>query len=145
MEDRELLISFQKIYNWMEDAESKEIFLSRLSFVISRDYNYMYKIISKYVPDMAALNDKAIPSLLKKLPYDKDFYLYGAGEDALANLHYFVKDARFRGFCDQDKQKQKDGVEGYAVISPEAIIQTKDSSIVISTHRGLEAIKKYLI
>ena len=48
MEDRELLISFQKIYNWMEDAESKEIFLSRLSFVISRDYNYMYKIISRY-------------------------------------------------------------------------------------------------
>lgn len=145
MEDRELLIPFQKIYNWMEDEESKEIFLNRLSFVISRDYNYMYKIISKYVPDMAVLNDEAIPALLNQLPYDKDFYLYGAGEDALANLHYFVKDARFRGFCDQDKQKQKDGVEGYAVISPEAIIQTKDSSIVISTHRGLEAIKKYLI
>lgn len=136
--------TFQKIYNWLEDEESKEIYLNRLCFVISRDYRYMRNIISKYVPDMAALNDEIIPELLKSVPKDKDIILYGAGDDARANLHYVVGDKRFKGFCDRDVLKQQSGVDGYTVISPEDLLK-RDCNILISTHRGYNAIKDYLI
>ena len=145
MQIENFLESLATIYQWMEDDESKEIYLNRLSFIISRSYDFMYRIISKYVPDMAELNDKAIPKLLSILPDEKDFYLYGAGEDARANLHYFVQDKRFKGFCDRSIEKQKAGVDGYRVISPEEIIKNEQCSIVISTHRGLDAIREFLL
>ncbi len=99
----DILKSYKQIYGWLYDDESKEIYLNRLNFLISNDYRYMHKIISKYVLDMAALNDKEIPELLDKLPSDKDIVLYGAGEDARANLCYFVNDSRFKGFCDKNE------------------------------------------
>lgn len=143
--DHMLVETLRQVYEWMEDDESKYIYLNRLSFVISRDYKYMRNIISKYVPDMAALNDVEIPGLLKRLPEDKDMYLYGAGEDARANLHYFVADSRFRGFCDGNKEKQASGVDGCEVISPEKLLENDSCSIVISTHRGLQQIKEFLL
>lgn len=135
----------RRIYSWLCDKESKDIYLNRLNFVISNDYLYIQNIIHKYVPDMAALNDKAIPNLLNHLPNDKDIILYGAGEDARANLCYFVNDKRFKGFCDRNVIKQKTGVDGYNVISPEELLCNPDCSIVISTHRGYRAIKEYLL
>ena len=53
------------IYNWLEDEQSKEIYLNKLNFLVTGNYEYMHKIISKYVPDMAALNEKAIPELMR--------------------------------------------------------------------------------
>lgn len=97
------------IYNWLEDEQSKEIYLNKLNFLVTGNYEYMHKIISKYVPDMAALNEKAIPELIALLPQDRDIVLYGAGEDARANLHYFVNDPRLKCFCDQNINKQKMG------------------------------------
>ena len=87
---RGLLDNLRNIYKMMEDEESKEIYVKRLLFLVTGDYSYIHDIIHKYVPDMAVLNDKAIPMLLEKLPQDRDIILYGAGEDAKANLNYFV-------------------------------------------------------
>lgn len=133
------------IYDWLCDEESKEIFLNRVNFLVTNDYKYMHNIINKYVPDMAELNNKAIPKLLAELNSDKDIILYGAGEDARANLCYFVDDKRFKGFCDRSIEKQKKGVDGYPVISPEQLLKDEECNIVISTHRGYSEIRKYLI
>lgn len=140
-----LMDQLKCIYDWLCDEQSKYIYVNRLSFLVSNKYEYMHNIIDKYVLDMAVLNQRAIPSLLEKLPYDKDIILYGAGEDARANLRYFVNDSRFKGFCDKDIIKQKNGVDGYQVIAPEQLLQMTDCSIVISTHRGYEAIKNFLL
>lgn len=134
-----------KVYNWLCDKESKDIFLNRVNFEVTNDYQYMHNIIDKYVPDMASLNNEAIPKLLATLPTDKDIILYGAGEDARANLCYFVNDSRFKGFCDKSVEKQRTGVDGYSVIAPEELLQNNECSIVISTHRGYEEIRQYLI
>lgn len=142
---RGLFNDLRNIYEMMEDEESKEIYVKRLLFLVTGDYSYMHDIIHKYVPDIAALNDKAIPMLLEKLPKDRDIILYGAGEDAKANLNYFISDSRFKGFCDQSKEKQSQGVKGYPVIAPETLFEIKNASIVISTHRGLEEIKENLL
>lgn len=144
MKTEEIISNFSKIYSWMSDEQSKDIYLNRLNFLITGDYKYMHNIIRKYVPDMAALNDKVVPQLLNELP-EKDIILYGAGEDAKANIHYFINDARFKGFCDKDINKQRNGVCGYPVLSPEMLLADENCSIVISTHRGLEEIKKFLM
>lgn len=143
--EKGLLENFSVIYNRLSDEQSKEIYINRLNFLITGDYRYMHNIISKYVPDMAALNDKAIPELLDKLPADRDIILYGAGEDARANLHYFASDKRFKGFCDQNAQKQQKGVDGYKVISPNDLLKYEECSIVISTHRGYAEIREHMI
>ena len=136
---------FQQIYSWLEDEESKYIYLNRLNFIISHDYTYMRNIINKYVPDMAALNDRVIPKLLKEIPKEQKFILYGAGEDARANLCYFINDERFLGFCDRDTQKQITGVDGVRVISSEQLLQDKACTIIISTHRGYDEIREFLL
>lgn len=133
------------IYDWLCDEESKEIFINRVNFLITKDYRYMHNIINKYVPDMAELNNNEIPKLLSELDSDKDIFLYGAGEDARANLYYFVDDERFKGFCDRSIEKQKVGVDGYQVISPQELLKNESCNIVISTHRGYEEIRKSLI
>lgn len=145
MKLEDAIIELGKIYNWLSDEQSKEIYINRINFLITGNYEYMYHIIKKYVPDMAELNDKAIPQLLKSLPMEKKIILYGAGEDAKANLHYFANDTRFIGFCDGNVEKQKSGVQGYTCISPEKLLQDENCSIVISTHRGLDEIKHWLI
>lgn len=142
--EKAIIEKLRQVYDWLEDGESKDIYLNRLNFLISGDYKYLRYVIAKYVPNLAALNDKAIPELLEKLPPDKDIILYGAGEDAKANLHYFLKDLRFKGFCDKDLYKQEHGFEGFKVISPEDLLKDEGCSIVISTHRGLAEIKDYL-
>lgn len=140
----EVFKKYREVYNALEDEESKDIYLNRLNFLISDDYKYMRHVIDNYVPELAALNNKAIPDLIATLPEEKPIILYGAGEDAKANLHYFEEDSRFKGFCDRDTKKQRDGFEGYTVISPEELLKDSSASIVISTHRGLAEIKKFL-
>lgn len=69
------------------------------------------------------------------------------GEDARANLCYFADDERFIGFCDRSIEKQKIGVDGYQVISPEELLKDEKCKIVISTHthRGYDEIRKHLL
>lgn len=35
------------IYDWLCDEESKEIFINRVNFLITKDYRYMHNIINK--------------------------------------------------------------------------------------------------
>lgn len=134
-----------QIYSMLEDKESKEIYMNRLSMLITDNFDYMRDVIERYTPQLAALNNREIPKLLSSLPKEKPIMLYGAGNDAKANLHFFINDARFIGFCDKNENKQKNGFEGYPVISPSELLTKKNISIVISTHRGLVEIKNYLM
>lgn len=142
--EAKMMNDLKGIYEMLEDEESKDIFMNRMDFLISGEHKYMRYIVDTYVPDMAALNNKAIPELLSLLPEDRPIILYGAGADAKMNLHYFEDDLRFKGFCDGDIDKQKNGVAGYPVMSPEELLNTPDVSIVISTHRGMDEIRRFL-
>lgn len=138
------LLKIKEIYDMLEDEQSRDIYLNRLNFLITGDYKYIHYIIEKYTPEIMTLNQEKIPGLLKSLPEDKPIILYGAGEDAMANFHYFRQDQRVRGFCDRDIEKQKSGCVGYPVISPEKLLDDKEANIVISTHRGRKEIKEFL-
>lgn len=140
-----VVYDFRRIYSWLEDEESKDIYLNRLNFLITGDYQYMRNIISRYIPELAILNDTEIPKLLSNIPQDLPFILYGVGEGARATFHYFENDKRFKCFCDSDEKKQKNGFSGYTVMAPEELFEDKESSIIITTPRYFSEIKNFLM
>lgn len=135
---------FRKVYGLLEDEASKETYLARLNFLVTDDYKYLRPVIDKYIPEVAALNSTAISELLHTLPEDRKIVLYGAGVAAKANLYYWENDERFIGFCDRDTEKQKNGLQGYPVISPEELLKMENVSVVISTWRGYREIRNFL-
>lgn len=141
----EIVYDFHRIYSWLEDEESKDIYLNRLNFLITGDYWYIRKIVSRYVPDLAILNDTEIPRLLSQIPQDVPFVLYGVGEGARATFHYFENDARLKGFCDSDEKKQKNGFRGYAVMKPEELFEDKESSIIVTSPKYFPEIRDFLM
>lgn len=141
----EIVLDFYKIYNWLEDEESKDIYLNRLNFLITGDYRYMRNIVNRYVPDLAVLNDEEIPGLLSRIPQDAPFILYGVGEGARATFHYFENDGRLKGFCDSNEKKQKNGFRGYGVMKPEELLEDKKSSIIITSPKYFPEIKAFLM
>ncbi len=141
----EIVYDFHRIYSWLEDEESKDIYLNRLNFLITGDYWYIRNIVSRYVPDLAILNDTEIPKLLSQIPQDAPFILYGVGEGARATFHYFENDARLKGFCDSDERKQKNEFRGYAVMKPEELFEDKKSSIIITSPKYFSEISAFLM
>ncbi len=136
---------FRRIYGWLEDEESKDIYLNRLNFLITGEYKYMRNVVSRYVPDLAILNDTEIPKLLSKIPQDRSFILYGVGEGARATFHYFENDKRFKCFCDSDEKKRKNGFRGYNVMAPEELFKDRESSIIITSTKYFPEIKLFLM
>lgn len=134
----------RQVYQMLEDEQSKEIYLARLNYLTTGNINHLEMVIKKYSPQLLAPYDMAVSDLIHLLPKDKKFLLYGAGADGESNLHYFKDDKRFFGFCDRDIEKQKAGLNGYMVISPERLLQMEDVTVVISTREGEREIKDFL-
>ena len=44
------LNGWKTVYDMLEDEESKEIYLNKLSWLISGKYKYLRKIVSTYAP-----------------------------------------------------------------------------------------------
>lgn len=134
--EKSLSISdFSKIYQMLEDDESKDIYLKRLCYLISHDVKYIRELVSSYRPDLTPQNGKNPSDLITDLPQGKSFVLYGAGADAYRILPIVENDRRFIGFCSRTKQKQENGYLGYPVMSPEELLSRKDLSVIISTRR----------
>ena len=138
------LENYQKVYQMLEDAESKDIYINRLNYLISGDFAYMAKSILSYVSKALPHNGKTMGDLLKELPEGRQIVLYGAGSDGRAALPFFSQDKRFIGFCSETKWKQRDGYMGYSVLSPQELLKRKDLSVVVSTSRAREEILKIL-
>lgn len=137
---------FKRVYEMLEDDESKEIYIARLNFLLSNKFEYFKSIIEKYLPNAVARDTgKDINTLIASLPENKNIILYGAGNDARISMEYWRKDKRFIGFCDRAVEKQKNGYLGYPVMSPTELLKQQDISVVISTHTGLVEVKQFLL
>lgn len=141
----DLVSPFNKVYQLLEDEESKYIYINRLNYLITEDYKYLQCIFNKSVPKLVENQHNRTLDFIASLPQNRPIILYGAGADGIEKLHYFENDARFIGFCDRDPEKQKAGIHGYPVISPDELILKKDITIVISTRRGLHTIEQFLL
>lgn len=125
-----------KIYDILEDSQSKDIFLKRLNYWITGDFKYIRDIVTTYTPHLVPWNDESFATLLMSLPKDRGYVLYGAGRDAATLIDFCKGDNRFAGFCADDREKQKNGYLGQLVMSPEELLSRKDLSVIVSTTRA---------
>lgn len=125
--------NYQRVYGMLQDEESRDIYLSRLNWLISGDYGHIHHIISAYLPGLTNNETKTMADLRNYLPKDRKVVLYGAGGIGSGLLPEWKDDERFIGFCSHTKEKQKNGYFGFPVMAPEELLSRKDLSVVIST------------
>ena len=125
------------IYRMLEDKESKDIWLSRLNYLITGDYTYIDYIVENYCSKVYNEYSGGV-NLDKK----SEVIFYGAGERA----KYMRIPVNVKLFCDQDEKKQKEGFRGYQVISVDELIKRhRNADIVITSRQYYEEIKENLI
>lgn len=117
-----------RVYNALQDEESRELFEARLSYVFDRNQNlYEDKIHQRY-------SDWRCPEIddcLAKIESD-GIVLFGCGHDGkimkeqLSGWGY-----RVNAFCDNDSRKWGGVYEEVDIISPEDLIQKYKSSVVV--------------
>lgn len=132
--------NLMRVYNMLEDEQSKDIYLKRLNYLLTGDFKYIRDIVTLYTPEIVPWNDKGFDDLIAALPKHKNFVLYGAGLDARCMFSFCEGDRRFIGFCADDKEKQKTGYLGYPVMSPEELLAQRDLSVIVCTSRAREEI-----
>ncbi len=139
-----LLCDYQKVYQMLEDEESRDIYLNRLNAMISGDYRYIAHIVTAYQPSLPLRNGKTIQDLIASMPKDRKIVLYGAGTYARENLKNWAGDQRFAGFCSRTKRKQAHGYLGFPVMSPEELLSQQEYSVVINTTDARDEILQVL-
>lgn len=132
------LETIKKVYQMLEDDESRELYANRLAYYITNDNIYLEKIVSTYtriimLSQLGTFSDAGIAKLLKVLPEGRKAVLFGAGKDGGDLLNRLNNDPRFIGFSSSTKEKQKNGYWGFPVMSPTELLARKDLSVVIST------------
>ena len=129
----ETIENYQKVYQMLEDEESKFTWLNRLNYLISNDVQFMQNIVDRYLPEIVAQVRKTLEDLLFRMSPDRNFVLFGAGNIGTAILHFVKNDKRFQGFCSNTKKKQISGYCGYPVICPEELTSNRNLNVIVST------------
>lgn len=141
----EMISRIRKIYNLLSDDISKDVYMSRLNYVMSYNYNYMHYIINKYLPEISECNKNDIEKLLSILPENEKFVIYCVGEGVYSNSYLFCNDKRLLCYCDKSPLKQKHIIKGKKVISPEELFTLKDVNVVVSSSEFYDEVYYYLI
>lgn len=121
----------KKVYNLLEDDKSKDIFLNRLLYNTTDDFNYIDIMVRNNVEQFNEIDvvnqfKEELKLIIKK---NKKLVIYGAS--TIAPSLFSLIDEYVYCFCDKDKNKQKAKFCGMPVISPEELIESKDEYIVI--------------
>ena len=143
----EAISELRKIYDYLSDEESREIFRLRMEFLITGDYHPIEIITRKYLPMLQSSPINSVDEILK-ISGGKRIVCYGAGDDALFYADYWREfpQGKIVAFCDRTSELQGTGFLGYKVISPEQLqADYKDAFIIISSTIYGEEIKNNLM
>lgn len=134
----------QRVYQMLEDDESRFTYLNRLNYLVSGEFRFMDNIVKKYLPELAPWGSRTVEQILDELPKDNAFVLFGAGVIGAQMVPFFREDKRFLGFCSSTEEKQRDGFQGCPVMSPEELFARKDISVIISANSAQSEILELL-
>lgn len=127
------LENYQKVYEMLEDDQSKFIYLNRLSYLISDNYNYIKEIIPEQMySSKTGRSSIFIAEILRHIPSDAEIILYGTGQHSKQVFSQWDKDKRIIGFCSNNKEKQETGYLGYSVMSPEELIAQNKFFVIVT-------------
>lgn len=123
----------KKVYHFLEDEESKEIYINRLNFLISNEVKYIESIVNKYVPELRPRNVELYQDI-ENCSKTKPVIVWGCGNNVKIYYHQLLKIKNLKFFCDRNDSLQNNGFKEYKVISPEDLYRLyPDAIIVIGT------------
>ncbi len=124
--------NIREIYNALGDTESREIFVNRLLYSLTNDEIFIDRIIRKYVFP-SGINHRGV---VKYLLYGWEKYenlfpvvVYGCGE--MGKKIYDEIGDKISCFCDKKSSIYREGFCGKKVISPQQLIEKKNSVRVL--------------
>lgn len=120
---------YRKVYQMLEDDESRDIYINRLNYMVTGDSKYMRHIINSYSYGLDVV--RAV-DMRTSMPADRQVILYGAGDIGRQLFHIWQADSRFAGFCSGNEEQQRNGYFGYPVISPAELLSKKEFNVIIS-------------
>ena len=124
--------TIRKIYNKLEDQESRKIYVNRLLYSITEDEKYMDEIVRQYVFKDGFNEKGVIKYLLAGIENVSDMssiVVYGCGEMGAKIYHELGE--KVTCFCDKNRDKQREGFCGKRVISLEELEEKRNEYRVI--------------
>lgn len=143
----EWIDKIKMLYGVLADKESRDIYINRLNYLMTGNEIYIKNIVNKYLPKFKDCGTESdLYHIINEKHSNADIILYGAGEAAVRSLPYWRQLDKFKGFCDKDEMKQREGVDGIKVMPPEVLLNYYQNAVVIISTTKFEAeIKKFLI
>lgn len=146
---KEVFPQAKKVFDSLNDEQSKKIFALRMMFNLTNDYNYLIDMTS-LIPGIDSNKMQSFKDYYNQYKAISDQYptrkliIYGAGAVGKGLLELF-REINWYSFCDKDPKKQGTFYCGLPVISPEQLIQDhKDDYIVIASRDFYEEIYEEL-
>lgn len=140
--------SIKKVYNFLGDRESREIFIKKMSFCITNDYSHVFDIVDSYVQTESAFNWYSLIERVLKATNKKKIIIYGAGGEG--DTLYSILESKgiiVEAFC--DRNLKLNGIKRKPVILPDQLIKryrkNNDCCIVIGTEMFYKEIYSFLI
>lgn len=132
----------QNIYNRMGDALSREIYLDRLSYSISRDENILKKMINEAVRSRREW--KELLEMLERKASGSSMYLFGAG--IWGNILHKETEEMILWEGVIDNQPKGKAVADLAVMTLDDFIKKgyENAVIVISSHKNSQSMLQQL-
>lgn len=131
------------VYSFLADEKSRDIFESKLNYIVTGRSKYYKKIINCATD----IIQEAVGKLFSIITENETIILYGAGIEGLDIFRRFDELYQTKNliFCDKNAKEIKEH-NGYPVITPEELFEKyRDNQIVITPLRYRMEIKSYLI
>ena len=136
--------TLEKVYSWLEDEESRKIFDARLSFVFTGNQWEFYDRLASIRGGQLYFQPELDTFMKDK--HERQIVLYGAGRDGrtyarlLSGCGY-----RVRCFCDTDRSRRGEKIDGLDVITPEELFMLSEPCVVIiASSKNAKQIYSYL-
>ncbi|MBS4994523.1 MAG: FkbM family methyltransferase [Roseburia sp.] len=136
---KETIRNAEKLYDTLEDEESKLIFRNKLLYSITNENKYWHDILRYY-------NQEQIDKISEIARQSREVIVYGAGTNCVPVLEICEEEGCHISFiCDKDFKKRKGTINDIKIISPEELINYhKDAFVIISTLNYLEEVEIFL-
>lgn len=144
-----MISNINEVYNYFEDQKSKDIFLNKVLFEITDDFNYINNIVKVQGKCEQLLFSEKEKAMLTNKMFDdtKKIVIYGAGIVGKIMKSMIPKERIF-SFCDINRDLQKEKMDRIPIYSPEKIIEDKpDVYIVLAIWKNYqkEVIDRFML
>lgn len=120
----------KKVYGLLEDEQSRDIWMNKLSYNLTGDIKYLKNIVNRWIPSEKLVKVDALSKLLERAN-GKKIIVYGVGGYTRGMFHYWNHVDTLYGFCDKNEKLQKKGFYGWPVISPSELINNNNYYFVV--------------